>query len=480
VKLTLFSRTILGYLVFILLISIVSIFSIYQLHEVNKVSRSIILIDDTLLAYYEKLTNTLFLETRNDKKFIIMQDRTFYDGYQQAKLDFNQQLFEADHIAKAPAVRNALSTISLHHQRLVELFEEEISFLKAATPYAKEWYAAEKENNANLILGVLKDLKQSSEKDVIRKVVVLSEMGRKASNMAVLITSIALFISLILSVFATRSITIPLVAMKKQTREIATGNLDGNLHISSPPEIAELAESFNSMRQRLKEVDTMKADFFSLMSHELRTPLTSIKEGTTMLLEGLGGEMSGKQERLLSIIAEESNRLIGLVNSLLDLSKMEAGMLEYHFAPGDMAVLIRQVLTEIHPLAESKHIVIEQDVGEASAVRVDAERILQVLRNLIGNAVKFCPMRGRIAIVLRPVDNGLEVAVSDSGPGIPAEHVERIFGKFQQVSSANVANVKGTGLGLAIVKNIMNAHGGRVWVESEQGHGSTFFLFLPA
>jgi two-component system sensor histidine kinase GlrK len=477
---TFFSRTILGYLIFVLLISAVSVFVIYQLGEVNKVTRSIILFDNNLLGSYEKLTNTLFLETRNEKKFIIMQDQTFYDGYQQAKDDFNEQLYGAVVTTQSPSVRDKLYAINRYHHRMAELVAEEISLLKDAMPYAKELYESEKEKNANQILSELKFLKLSSEKDVIKKVMTLSEMGLKASNMAVLITIISLLIGLILSFVATRSIIVPLAAMKKKTREIATGNLDGELHIPSPPEIAELADSLNYMRRRLKEVDTMKSDFLSLMSHELRTPLTSIKEGTNMLLEGLVGEINSKQGRLLSIIAEESNRLIGLVSSLLDLSKMEAGMLDYHFAPANIAKLIEQTVTEILPLAESKHITIKQELGDDVSVRLDTERILQVLRNLIGNAVKFTPSHGRILITLATQEKGVRLAIADSGSGIPAEQLERIFGKFQQISLEKHNNVKGTGLGLAIVKHIITAHGGKVWVESKIDHGSTFFVFLPA
>jgi two-component system sensor histidine kinase GlrK len=479
-RLTLFSRTVLGYLIFVVLVSAVSIFSIYQLSEVSKVSRSIILFDNTLLGFYEKLTNTLFSETGNEKKFIIMKDDAFYDRYQEAKKDFDQQLFELIVLTKSASAKSALNNINRLHHRFGELFGEEVRLLREGVVYDKGWYETEKETVANTILEELKQLRIASEKKVIDKIMGLSEMGVRASNIAVIITVIALLFGLILSIIVTRSITIPLSAMKRQTRDIAAGDLDGHLQIDSPPEIAELAVSFNFMRQRLKEVDTLKSDFFSLMSHELRTPLTSIKEGTNMLLEGLGGDITEKQQRLLGIIAEESNRLIGLVSSLLDLTKMEAGMLAYHFAPAEPARLINQCLTEILPLAESKRIRIEKEIGQVPAVRMDTERVLQVLRNLVGNAVKFTPDSGRITIVARSVAEGIEIAITDSGPGIPAEDLGRIFGRFQQLPSARGAGMKGTGLGLALVKHIVKAHGGRVWVESSVGQGSTFFVFLPA
>ena len=479
-RLTLFSRTVLGYLMFVVLVSAVSIFSIYQLNEVSKVTRSIILFDNTLMGFYEKLTNTLFSETGNEKKFIIMQDKAFFDRYQEAKKEFDQQLFELIVLTKAAPARSALYNINQLHHRFGELFAEEARLLQEGAVYDKGWYEKEKERVVNSILEELKQLRTASEKKVIQKIMGLSEMGVRASNIAVIITAGALLFGLVLSIVATRGITIPLNAMKRQTKDIAAGDLDGHLQIDSPPEIAELATSFNFMRQRLKEVDTLKSDFFSLMSHELRTPLASIKEGTNMLLEGLGGEITEKQQRLLRIISEESNRLIGLVSSLLDLTKMEAGMLAYHFAPAEPAPLINQCLTEILPLAESKHIRIEKDIGQVPAVRMDTERILQVLRNLVGNAVKFTPDSGKITIAARSVDNGIEMAVSDSGPGIPAEHLERVFGRFQQLPSDSAAGIKGTGLGLALVKHIVKAHGGKVWVESTLGQGSTFFVYLPA
>ena len=134
-----------------------------------------------------------------------------------------------------------------------------------------------------------------------------------------------------MSLLITKSITRPIELLKNKTREIAEGNFEGRLRVQSPPEIAELAAAINSMCEKLQELDRLKADFFASMSHELRTPLTSIKEGTGLLLDGVGGETTDKQRKLLGILAEESNRLINVVNSLLDLSKMEAGMMVYDF-----------------------------------------------------------------------------------------------------------------------------------------------------
>jgi two-component system sensor histidine kinase GlrK len=294
-----------------------------------------------------------------------------------------------------------------------------------------------------------------------------------------MISVFALSIGLMVAFIITRSIKKPLDVMRAKTIEISHGNFRGDLAVNSPPQIAELATAINTMCHKLQEVDDIKSGFFSHMSHELRTPLASIKEGTTMLLEGLGGEISEKQQRILKIIVQESNRLIYLVNSLLDLSKMEAGMLKYQFTPTDLSVLARKSLEILAPLAEAKCISIENNIGALPPVKVDQDRIMQVFRNIIGNAIKFTPENGNIKLEATERKGFVEVAVHDTGIGMPEEGLERIFHKFQQIIPVNSEKIKGTGLGLATVKQIILAHGGTVWATSQVGLGSTFYITLP-
>jgi two-component system sensor histidine kinase GlrK len=220
------------------------------------------------------------------------------------------------------------------------------------------------------------------------------------------------------------------------------------------------------MSEKLHELDRLKADFFASMSHELRTPLTSIKEGTGLLLDGVGGETSEKQRKLLGILAEESN--------------LEAGMMAYDFEVTGIDSLIKRAVAEITPLLEAKQIRLESAVDPSlPQVRLDPERILQVLRNLLGNAVKFTPRGGQVKIAAKAVNGKLEVSVKDSGPGIAADSLVPIFEKFNQGSRLGPHTRQGTGLGLAIAKSIITAHGGKIWAESELGHGSTFIFVLP-
>jgi two-component system sensor histidine kinase GlrK len=294
-------------------------------------------------------------------------------------------------------------------------------------------------------------------------------------------STLAVILAIATAFFFSRSIAKPLNLLMDKTKEISSGVFECKLAIVSPPEISELAKAFNLMCDRLKEVDKIKSDFFSSMSHELRTPLSSIKEGINLLREGEGGVTTDKQNRLLAILTAESNRLINLVNSLLDLSKMEAGMMTYAFEEGRLGPLIESVIVEMAPLVEAKKISLEAKVGpELPLVKMDGERILQALRNLIGNAVKFTQKGGQVTVSTRLANSKIEVSVADTGPGIPKENLALIFEKFYQVPLKDSGKMKGTGLGLAIVKHIITAHGGRVWAESQLGQGSTFIFLLPA
>jgi two-component system sensor histidine kinase GlrK len=203
--------------------------------------------------------------------------------------------------------------------------------------------------------------------------------------------------------------------------------------------------------------------------------------GIVLLKEGIEGPLTEGQRGLLKVLEKDTHLLIALVNSLLDLSKMEAGMMRFQLEPKNIRPLIDQTVEEMGPLVEAKKISLEVLVKETLPnIRIDSERILQALRNIIGNAVKFTPERGQVRVSARRADHGVEVSVADTGPGIPAGDLITIFEKFQQASAEGPRPVKGTGLGLAIAKQIITHHGGKIWAESELGHGSTFIFVLPA
>jgi two-component system sensor histidine kinase GlrK len=287
----------------------------------------------------------------------------------------------------------------------------------------------------------------------------------------------------LISFFNTQKINRSIVLLQEKTKEIAKGTFEEISNITSPPEIKELADDFNIMCERLKELDEMKLDFISHVSHELRTPLTAMKEASSMLLEGTVANNAENQKELLKIMYEGCARLIESVDRILDLSRMEAKMMNYHFNECSLVPLIQKSIHKLSPIAKSKEIQLKSKVPrDLPTVTADERRIEQVLENILGNALKFASDQDTVSIDAAVKNDGrrfVEISVSDSGSGIPEKELESIFDKFLRIENGK-GTVRGTGLGLPLAKHIVAAHGGRIWAESKEGAGSTFYFTLPA
>jgi two-component system sensor histidine kinase GlrK len=458
----------------------VSAYALSQLSHFRKVTGGILQNDSRMRELEQNLADSILTLTRYERKYIITKDKELHNQFMIAERNVGKRIHEAMSIADTARKREILTRIKDHYARYRAVFHKEAGLIRKDMPYAQDRYGREKKKAVDGLLRELKNLKLYTEQDTYEKIRQLDQSGAKANKIAVVMSVSFILAGIIISIFITGSITRPLSFMRKKTRQVAGGDFESNLDLSDPPEIGELARDFNRMCSKLQEADKMKSDFFSLMAHELRMPLASIKEGTDLLLRGMGEDLKEKRKEVLTIIAEESNHLIELVNSLLDLSKMEAGMIALRREESDIRSLVNKAVYGMRPLSMAKNVSIETEMpGELSFVPMDEERILQALRNLIGNAVKFTPGGGRITISVRPAAEGVGVSVADTGPGIPPEDLRTIFDKFQQANMTGYNKIKGTGLGLAIVKHIVNAHGGKVWVESEMGRGSTFGFLLP-
>ena len=234
--------------------------------------------------------------------------------------------------------------------------------------------------------------------------------------------------------------------------------------------------------QRLKELDKMKSAFVSNVSHELRTPLTAIKASADNMLDRLIGDLNAKQVGYLTRIKSNSDRLARLINDLLDLSTIEAGKIDLRPANIPLVTLVKEAAESLRPVTAEKLInltVMSADPGVIAWA--DRDKVIQVLMNLIGNALKFTPTRGEVTVaVAKNSAAWMQISVTDTGPGIPAEEVNKVFGRFYQIGQAGTQKTQGTGLGLAISKALVEMHGGKIWVESEAGKGSTFSFTLPA
>ncbi len=231
-----------------------------------------------------------------------------------------------------------------------------------------------------------------------------------------------------------------------------------------------------------KELDRMKANFIASVSHELRTPLVAMDKSIALLLSKTAGPVSEIQEQFLSIASRNLKRLSRLIDDLLDLSKMEARKMKVEYQQTSIDKIIDEVMATFNTWAETKSIKLEKRIdNNMPAINLDQARMIQVFNNLISNAIKFTPKGGKIGIEAHFLKNmqQIKVSVDDSGIGIPKDDLEKIFDKFYQTGERETADINGTGLGLSIVKEIIELHGGKIWVESEKGQGAKFIFTLP-
>ena len=245
-------------------------------------------------------------------------------------------------------------------------------------------------------------------------------------------------------------------------------------------ELQEKNRALEDSYAKLKELDRLKSNFLATMSHELRTPLTSVIGYSEMMLEGLGGPLTAEQREYLGIIMEKGENLLQLITSILDISKIEAGRVRLVLSEVDPGQLMRDAVATILPLARKKGLKVACEPGELPRIQADRDKVRQCLVNLASNAVKFTPAGGAITVTAQVVQpEVLAIHVTDTGIGIPEEHLARVFDVFYQVDGSSTREYGGAGLGLAIVRSFAEAHGGEVRVRSEPGRGSTFSLHLP-
>jgi two-component system sensor histidine kinase BarA len=260
--------------------------------------------------------------------------------------------------------------------------------------------------------------------------------------------------------------------------------LTARLHIEAVQEsYRELQEKNRQIEESyasLKELDRLKSNFLATMSHELRTPLTSVIGYSEMMLEGLGGPLTAEQREYLSIIMEKGENLLQLITSILDISKIDAGRVRLLVSEVDLAQVMRDAVATVMPIARKKGLRVACEPSELPRVYCDREKVRQSLINLVNNAVKFTPAGGSVTVGAQPLPGDkISLRVADTGIGIAADHLPRVFDVFFQVDSSSTREFGGAGLGLAIVKSFVEAHGGQVKVESTIGKGTTFSVVLP-
>lgn len=290
--------------------------------------------------------------------------------------------------------------------------------------------------------------------------------------------AVALVLSLILAFALSRWVADPLQSLVIAARKFPS-ETTAPVPARGPHEVQDLTRAFNSMVTRVHATQKSQRDFVANVSHELKTPLTSIQGFAQSLLDG-AADSSEARRQAAQIIHDEAGRMHRLALDLLDLARLEGGTADLNMTSVDMHGLLRNIAEKFSLQAQKANVDLRLDTAELPSIVGDGDRLAQVFTNLIDNALKFTPANGIVTVSAKNAGAWLEVAVADSGVGVSEEALPRLFDRFYQVDSSRAGGEShGAGLGLAIAREIVQAHGGKIGVQSSVGHGTTFTISLP-
>ncbi len=491
------SRIVTGYgILFGLLAGLVG-FEMFTIHRMQSVNRSVAGVNFRSAVLCLRLMRDGDLVEEYARKAVALADTGYIAQLRGYREDFEGTLRDVVNSAGSPEERTEANRLTQFWHSFSSDLESRLAAEEKVNIFPQELAEDVERLNAQI-----QTVYQANLNAIRKSVEDSSKVGEMARLISWCAAAIALVVSALVSFLIYRSISIPLANLTEGTQAIAQGKFFYRLDSSRRDEFAQLARDFNTMTHRLNELDELKKAFVSHVSHELKAPLASIKETIQLMLEQIPGSLNEKQRRLLELNLRSVERLTAMIGNLLDLSKIEAGVMEYELRPRDMASLVRNAISELEGQARERNLKIEGDLPqEPLSVECDGDRIIQVMVNLIGNAVKFSPSGEAVSVRLQAVGqvppglpqgrretlsqegNGkgfVLVSVSDHGPGVPDPEKEMIFERFHQVRQLGKGSGHGVGLGLTICRTIVEAHGGAIWVENNAPHGSSFQVLLPS
>ncbi|MBI3809294.1 MAG: HAMP domain-containing protein [Nitrospirae bacterium] len=480
-RLSIFWRLAFSCLAIIAVMSGVNFYALSQLRQLTVLSTELVSYHYPAIDTAKRLLTSLMAQLRSEKKYLAVPDPIFLRDFDGEAEEFRRTLtilLEQEPMVDAQRLLKELEQL---HQEYQAVFRSTAKrrFSRAPKP-------ASYEVRRDTLMGRMTDALDAYVNLHEERVGTLVSDSRARSARAEVMTQqlviAAVLLGLGLAGIATYSILYPLRRLQEHIRRIGQGQFGRYVDVDAPSDLRELMDTVNWMAKKLQELDDMKAEFLAHVSHELRTPLASIREGTQLLLDEVPGPLSREQRDTLLIIMESSERLIRLISTLLDLSKMEAGMMEYRIVPTDLTRIAETSVNKVRLLAEGKRIrILTETPPGRLRVPADGPRLEQVLDNLLSNALKFNPEGATVNLRMEPDARAgvVRISVSDTGPGIPAEDLPHIFERFYQGRMQARPAMAGSGLGLALAKKVVEAHGGRIWVESDLGKGTTVHCILP-
>lgn len=431
------------------------------------------------------------------EKYVVTRDAAYLERATESARVFGTELARLNSLDLTPGERSALVGLAVDW-RSVAPIAGSLDELPTTTAAETESRIARFQASLNAVAEKTRALGAASQAAMSDELMAVDHAATSAERLSLGAAIGALVLMILVAAHLVRAIIVPLGQLAEGTRQVSAGRFDHRLRADGDDELAQVARDFNSMTGRLDELDRLKREFVAKVSHDLKTPLSSMQETTSALLDGVAGDLSDQQRRLLSLNLESNVRLSAMLTKLLDLSHLEAGL-----EPSRQRVDLKALAAgTVDRLVTSRSAPRLQFVASERPLFVsgDPGALAQVLDNLIENALKFSPPGGTVVVHVDdwteaseqiPADRAAAfrwrgaphgaalVSVTDEGPGIPDAEKERVFGRFYQTEAGRAARGRGVGLGLAICREIVSAHDGIIWVMDHEPRGSVFLVLLP-
>jgi signal transduction histidine kinase len=451
---------------------------------VNEQTEELIRLQRKIAAYRQvqhDTTNQLY----NVATALVLTDSRMLDTALRQLGQFGYDLDRLEFVAKDES--ELLGQVRQEYNEFVKVVTRVVDLVrKGRVAEAREVQLSQSMPSADRLERLTNQLVNIAEADMVAAIEATEKAYHTSQYLVGTFAMGSIMLALGLGYVISWSLVEPVKKIEARLGQIAAGDFKQRVHIANRDELGLLAadvnrtsEELGNLYQQLAAASRHKSEFLANTSHELRTPLNAILGYTELIQDDIYGPVPDKIRDVLNRVQSNGRHLLGLINDVLDLSKIEAGQLILSVGEYSMKEVVQMVVSATGSLAAEKKLTFKTVIEEGlPRGRGDERRITQALLNLVGNAIKFTEA-GEIAIQAAGANGAFQVAVADTGPGIPAEHQQRIFDEFQQIDSSSTRKKGGTGLGLSITKKIIELHGGRLWVESELGKGSTFKFTLP-
>jgi len=472
VKPSIYRKVMLGFGIIIVLMIAASSYVLIELQRVAEMTRAALTVDVRAIDLAKQMRTVMYEEERYAQKYLITLDSAYLSVFADNNRQFTRFLDSLSAMLPERQEQRELLTIG-------ELHDWHFASVAAAGAHDPAANERQRTESIDKILKTLDELITTKQHAVSTSMLDIDLAAQRSLRVASLISLGTLLAAITGAFLIARTITRPLRTLVEGTRRIAGGAFT-QIRVRSNDEIGDLAAAFNSMSASLDAVNRFRAEMMQHISHELRMPLQTMHSAYFLLTEQKAGTLNDGQRKLMDSMRENIDKIARFSNQFLDLSRVEAGMMEYNFSSCDLGALARQAIADASVTATRREINLTFTETPAPDVWVDPERCAEVVGNLLSNALKYTNKEGTVEVSVGPCNQGARLEVHDSGIGIPPEELPMVFTKFYRASTAVRGRNRGTGIGLAFVKALVEGQGGRVSARSILGKGSTFVVEFPA